>query len=167
VPPIRQVSDREHIESGASKKYPFRAARKSVSRFSCSECGSRCVGTGFFDLNRRYESFDEKKESPLDHAVCRPWSRRRRCRHQNFVALSRGAGQGGRGTRVISRGRALVPSSFRPEGKKKSAKGASQVPPREARWTKKHERSYLNHIGVDRRRKFMRRYGARGCEPTI
>jgi transposase, IS5 family len=32
---------------------------------------------------------------------------------------------------------------------------------KEARWTKKHERSYSgykNHLGVDRRNKFMRRY---------
>jgi hypothetical protein len=61
---------------------------------------------------------------------------------------------------------------FSPGGKKEKREGRQerrepQVPPREARCTKKHERSYLNHIGVDRRRKFMRRYGARGCEPTI
>jgi IS5 family transposase len=32
---------------------------------------------------------------------------------------------------------------------------------KDARWTKKHERSYFgykNHIGVDRRHKFVRRY---------
>jgi hypothetical protein len=61
---------------------------------------------------------------------------------------------------------------FSPGGKKEKREGRQerrepQVPAREACWTKKLERSYLNHIGVDRRRKFMRRYGARGCEPTI
>jgi hypothetical protein len=39
--------------------------------------------------------------SPLVHAVCRPWSRRRGCRRQNFVALPRGVGQGGRGGRAV------------------------------------------------------------------
>jgi transposase, IS5 family len=32
---------------------------------------------------------------------------------------------------------------------------------KDARWTKKHERSYFgykNHVGVDRRHKFVRRY---------
>jgi hypothetical protein len=70
---------------------------------------------------------------PLVRVVSRPWSRRRGCRRQSFVALSRGAGQRARRkscsicslrTRAISPGRALVPSAFRPEGKKKSAKGA-------------------------------------------
>src|ERR1700730_5426604 len=35
--------------------------------------------------------------SPLVHAFSRPWSRRRGSRRQNPVALSPGAGQGGRG----------------------------------------------------------------------
>ena len=61
---------------------------------------------------------------------------------------------------------------FSPRGKKEKREGRqerreTQVPPRATRCTKKHERSYLNHIGVDRRRKFMSRYGARGWEPTI
>src|SRR2546430_8634997 len=36
----------------------------------------------------------------------------------------------------------------------------------DARWTKKHERSYFgykNHIGVDRRHKFVRRYVVSGA----
>jgi hypothetical protein len=58
---------------------------------------------------------------------------------------------------------------FSPGGKKekREERREPQAPTREARWTKKHERSYLNHIGVGLWRKFMRRYGARGCEPTI
>ena len=39
--------------------------------------------------------------SPLVRVVSRPWSRRRSCRRQNFVALPRGAGQGGRGERAV------------------------------------------------------------------
>jgi transposase, IS5 family len=48
-----------------------------------------------------------------------------------------------------------------PEGwKSKPAKNRQKD--KDARWTKKHERSYYgykNHIGVDRRHKFVRRYG--------
>jgi IS5 family transposase len=47
-----------------------------------------------------------------------------------------------------------------PEGwKQKPAKNRQRD--KNARWTKKHERSYYgykNHIGVDRRHKFVRRY---------
>jgi IS5 family transposase len=44
---------------------------------------------------------------------------------------------------------------------------------KDARWTKKHDRSYFgykNHIGVDRRHKFVRRYvvsDARGLKSRI
>jgi hypothetical protein len=137
------------------------------------------MGLGFFDLNRRYESFDEKKESPLVRAVSRPWSRRRGCRRQDFVALPRGAGQraGGRAVRFVLEGQgrsrqgerwfqALFAWREKEKREGRQERREPQVPPREACWTKKHERSYLNHIGVDRRRKFMRRYGTRACEPT-
>src|ERR1700731_2142375 len=39
--------------------------------------------------------------SPLVHAFSRPWSRRRGSRRQSPVALSRGAGQGGRGGKIV------------------------------------------------------------------
>src|SRR3979490_256934 len=45
------------------------------------------------------------------------------------------------------------------DGKSKLAKNRQKD--KDARWTKKHERSYFgykNHIGVDRRHKFVRRY---------
>src|SRR6202045_111926 len=40
-------------------------------------------------------------QAPLVHAFSRPWSRRRGSRRQDSVALSRGAGQGGRGGRAV------------------------------------------------------------------
>src|SRR5256885_15848128 len=47
----------------------------------------------------------------------------------------------------------------REDWKSKPAKNRQKD--KDARWTKKHERSYFgykNHIGVDRRHKFVRRY---------
>ena len=87
-------------------------------------------------------------------------------RANTFVAMGRGRSSMRRDRRVGRPSNTIRARTTRRSRKARCRKTGNPSRPnrqkdKDARWTKKHERSYFgykNHIGVDRRHKFVRRY---------
>jgi IS5 family transposase len=131
---------------------------------------------GFFDLNRRYESLAEKNDPLVVIAAMVPFKlikqieqlfHRTRLGHDRRVDDLSAPGE----IALVLQESALKQHNSREDNETikegetpedwKSKPAKNRQKDKDARWTKKHERSYFgykNHIGVDRRHKFVRRY---------